>query len=49
VIELNLNKKFEGDGRIHYVARIMFPAQGGIDLDSYVMVPQEIINIRRVK
>jgi hypothetical protein len=49
VAELNLDKDLKGDGRVHYVARIKFPSEGGIDLDSYVTVPNEITNLHPVK
>jgi hypothetical protein len=49
VAELNLDKNLKGDGRIHYVARIKFPSEGGVDLDSYVTVPNEITNLHPVK
>jgi hypothetical protein len=49
VAELNLDKNFNGDGRVHYVAGIKFPPEGGIDLDSYVTVPNQITNLHRVK
>jgi hypothetical protein len=49
VAELNLDKNYNGNGRIHSVARIKFPSAGGIDLDSQVTVPNEITDLRRVK
>lgn len=49
VAELNLDKNLKGDGRIHYVARIKFPSEGDVDLDSYVTVPNEITNLHPVK
>ncbi|MCX6575075.1 MAG: hypothetical protein NTV82_01640 [Candidatus Aminicenantes bacterium] len=49
VAVLDLDKDYKGEGRIHYVARIKFPPQGGIDLDTYMTVPNEISNIHRVK
>jgi len=49
VAELNLDKNFNGNGRLHYDAKIKFPAEGGVDLDSYVTVPNQITNLHRVK
>lgn len=49
VAVLDLDKDYKGDGRIHYVARIKFPAEGGVDLDTYMTVPNEISNLHRVK
>jgi len=49
VAVLDLDKDYKGEGRIHYVSRIKFPPQGGIDLDTYMTVPNEISNLHRVK
>lgn len=49
VAVLDLDKDYKGEGRIHYVSRIKFPAEGGIDLDTYMTVPNEISNLHRVK
>lgn len=48
VMELNLNKNHEGEGRIHHAAEIAFPPEGGVALKSYATVPYQISNIRPV-
>jgi hypothetical protein len=49
VVELDLNKNYEGDGKVHYAARIAFPANGGIDLESYATAPDLINFVHLVK
>lgn len=49
VVELNLNQNYEGDGKIHDAASLSFLPQGGIALDTYRTVPDQISNIRKTK
>ena len=48
VMELSLNKNHEGEGRIYHAAKISFPREGGVALESYATVPYQISNIRPV-
>jgi hypothetical protein len=48
-IELNLDKDFKGEGKIHEAAKIQFTPQGGIVIDSYTSPPKEIVDVRPIK
>jgi hypothetical protein len=47
VVELTLDKKYEGEGKIYEDGRISFTPEGGIKLDSYLTTPKVIVNIRK--
>jgi hypothetical protein len=49
VVELTLNKKYEGEGKVYEDGRISFTADGAIKLDSYLTTPKVIVNIRKSK
>ena len=49
VVELTLDGKNEGEGRIHAAAQIDFPASGGVTLLSYSNEPQMLVNVRLLK
>jgi len=49
VVELNLDKKYEGEGKIYEDARISFTDEGRIKMDSYLTTPKVIVNIRKSK
>ncbi|MBM3295874.1 MAG: hypothetical protein FJY82_15370 [Candidatus Aminicenantes bacterium] len=49
VVELDLNAKYEGEGKIYEDARISFTADGMIKLDSYLTTPKLIVNVRKSK
>jgi len=49
VVELDLDKKFEGEGKVYEDARISFTPEGGIKMDSYLTTPKMIVNVRKSK
>lgn len=49
VLELDLDKNNEGEGRVYEDGRILFTPQGGIKMDSYLTTPKEIINVKPAK
>jgi len=48
-IELNMDKDFKGEGKIHEAAKIRFTEQGAIEIDSYTSPPKDIVDVRPVK
>jgi hypothetical protein len=49
IVELILNDKFQGEGRIHSRATIKFVEDGTVDLDSYTGEPQMLSQVRAIK
>jgi len=48
-IELNMDKDFKGDGKIHEAAKIRFTEQGAMEIDTYTSPPKDIVDVRIVK
>jgi hypothetical protein len=49
VVELNLDKKGEGEGRLYEDGRISFTSTAALVLESYITTPKEIVSLRTVK
>jgi len=49
VVELDLDKNFQGEGRVYEDARIRFTAQGTIEMESYTRAPKDLVGISQVK
>lgn len=49
VIELNLDNKGKGDGKLYESAQIQFTDKGAIEMVSYFSAPKELFGLRTVK
>lgn len=49
VVELDLDKNYEGEGRIYEDARIRFTEQGTIEMESYTRAPKDVVGVSQVK
>jgi hypothetical protein len=49
IVELVLDEKDQGEGRIHAAALLDFPATGGVTMKSYRSDPQMLVNVRLLK
>jgi hypothetical protein len=49
VIELNLDNKGKGDGKLYESAQVQFTDKGAIEMVSYFSAPKELFGLRSVK
>jgi hypothetical protein len=49
IVELILDEKDQGEGRIHAAALLDFPATGSVTMKSYRSEPQMLVNVHLVK
>jgi hypothetical protein len=49
IVELDLDAKHEGEGKIYEDGRIAFTPEGGIKRDTYLTPPKMIVNVRKSK
>jgi hypothetical protein len=49
IVELVLDEKDQGEGRIHAAALLDFPASGSVTMQSYRSEPQMLVNVRLLK
>jgi len=49
VVELNLNNKYEGEGKVYENAKIQFTPAGSFVIESYVTPPKMLVAVQPVK
>jgi hypothetical protein len=49
IVDLDLDEKNQGEGRIHAAALLDFPATGSVTMQSYRSEPQMLTNVRLIK
>ncbi len=49
VVELNLNNKYEGEGKVYENAKIQFTPAGSFVMESYVTPPKMLVAVQPVK
>jgi hypothetical protein len=49
IVELLLDEKNQGEGKIHAAALLDFPATGSVTMQSYRSEPQMLVNVHQIK